>query len=125
MSLALMSAATVALSCAGSQSSALLWQDEPTQFQMELQAHSFSGSSGPFIWDLEEREILDAADGSRLLTATIKGSRRASFSAKLVRGGEGNALNWQIVETTSEDGRDTLQAKGEATCSADNQVSKQ
>ncbi|QXF12127.1 MULTISPECIES: hypothetical protein [Sphingopyxis] len=123
MSLALLSAATVALNCAGSQSSALLWQEEPTQFQMELQAHDFSVSKGPFIWELEGREISDATDGSRIVTATIKGNPRASFSATLIRNGEDSSLNWQIVETTSKDGRGTLQAKGEATCSADNQVS--
>lgn len=117
--------AVAALNCAGTQTSALLWQEEPSQFLPELKVGDSWASSGPWIWELENNKVSAADDGSQLLTATLEGFPRASFAGRLEPRGSDAVLSWQVTEATAKDGRRTLTSEGKAICKADNQVKAQ
>jgi hypothetical protein len=124
MSSLLTSFAAVALTCSGTQSSPPLWIQEPTKFQILLEASDFFGTNGPFEWELKGRKVSDGGQGELLLAGTIKALPTARFAARLTTSGLERQLTWEVAETTSIDGRSTLQARGSAICSADNQASK-
>jgi len=123
MSVAVASIASVVLNCTGTVSSAPLWSETASQFQLFVEPDDFFGVDGPFDWAFEDRKVSKAADGSKTLTAVLTDDPAARFSAHLGSLDEESPFAWQVVQFTSKDGDPTLQIKGKAVCTPENQVS--
>ncbi|WP_168452898.1 hypothetical protein [Sphingopyxis microcysteis] len=125
MSIAAASFLAVVLNCTGTVSSAPLWSESASEFQLIVEPGDFFGVKGPFENAFDDRKVSGSADGSRTLTAKLPDSPGATFSGRLGSLYEESPFVWQVVEITSKDGRGTLQIDGKATCKSDNQVSAQ
>ena len=125
MSIAVASFFSVVLNCTGTVSSAPLWSESASEFQLIVEPGDFFGVKGPFEQTFDDRKVSKAADGSQVLTAKLADAPGATFSGRLGRLYEESPFVWQVVEATSKDGRNTLQVEGNATCRSTKQVSAQ